>query len=67
MDVSPAAATERASMFQQVNTRLEGQVNLFKKNLDIQASNITQLLNSVPTQPELAKSGSVGTNLNAVA
>lgn len=67
MEVSAAQVVNRASMFQQANARVEGQVNVFKKNLDIQADNISQLINSVPQQPELAKSGSVGTKLNVVA
>jgi len=43
------------------------QIKVLKKALDAQASTAATLIQSLPQQPGLATSGTVGTKLNAVA
>jgi hypothetical protein len=43
------------------------QIKVLKKALDAQAATAATLIQSLPQQPALATSGTVGTKLNAVA
>lgn len=67
MDVSPAAVADATQQLQKINQTNEVRVNVFKKALDIQADTVSQLLNSVPDNPPLATSGTLGTKLNVYA
>ncbi|PKG54632.1 MULTISPECIES: putative motility protein [Halomonadaceae] len=57
-----------ASMaMQQVQVVQQAQFNVFKEALDGQATHITALMDSVAQAPQLATSGSVGTQINTTA
>ncbi|WP_336274384.1 putative motility protein [Vreelandella indica] len=57
-----------ASMaMQQVQVVQQAQFNVFKEALDGQAAHITALMDSVAQVPQLATSGSVGTQINTTA
>ena len=57
-----------ASMaMQQVQVVQQAQLNVFKEALDGQAAHITALMDSVAQVPQLATSGSVGTQINTTA
>lgn len=59
--VATAAGLQNWAMMQ------EGQNNLLRKVLDNQANTVLSLVNSVPSTPQLATSGSVGTLLHTTA
>jgi hypothetical protein len=64
MDIAVNNMADIAVALGEVNTRQEAQATLLKQALDTQASQITQLVDSVP---KLADSGSVGTKLHEIA
>ena len=51
----------------QVQDVQEAQFNVFKEALDGKAAHITALMDSVAQMPQLATSGSVGTQINTTA
>ncbi|WP_304525671.1 putative motility protein [Halomonas sp. I5-271120] len=74
MDASINATVGMATALQQFNSSQQAQAELFKENLDTQASQVNQLMESVnpPGQavaPEgqLATSGTTGTQINTYA
>ena len=52
---------------QQAQTMQTAQFGVFKDALDGQAAQITALMDSVSLEPQLATSGSVGTQINTTA
>jgi hypothetical protein len=57
-----------ASMaLQQAQVAQQAQLTVFKDALDGQAAHITALMDSVAQVPQLATSGSVGTQINTTA
>lgn len=57
-----------ASMaMQQVQVSQQAQLSVFKQALDGSASQIAALMESVALDPQLATSGSVGTQINTTA
>tara|TARA_R110001606_G_scaffold317229_1_gene464006 strand:+ start:844 stop:1047 length:204 start_codon:yes stop_codon:yes gene_type:complete len=57
-----------ASMaLQQAQVAQQAQLTVFKDALDGQAAHITALMDSVAQAPQLATSGSVGTQINTTA
>lgn len=57
-----------ASMaLQQVQVSQQAQLSVFKQALDGNASQIAALMDSVALDPQLATSGSVGTQINTTA
>ncbi|OJA04913.1 putative motility protein [Halomonas sp. QHL1] len=59
--VSASMAMQQAQVVQ------EAQFSVFKEALDGQAAQITSLMDSVALDPQLATSGSVGTQINTTA
>ncbi|WP_447045663.1 putative motility protein [Vreelandella sp. H-I2] len=52
---------------QQVQVAQQAQLTVFKDALDGQAAHISALMESVAQMPQLATSGSVGTQINTTA
>jgi uncharacterized protein YicC (UPF0701 family) len=67
MDTSVNAAVGAALALQNFNQSQEAQGSLLKQSLDGQAAHIQQLMSSVSPSPELAVSGTLGTQVNAYA
>jgi len=67
MDVSAAAMVNATLQMQQAQTVQQGQIAVFKKSMDIQATSVAQLIQSIPQPPALATSGNLGTQLNVYA
>ncbi len=67
MDVSAAGAINAAMQQKQIADASQIPIAMFKKAMDIQASNALQLIQSVPVQPSLATTGNLGTQLNVYA
>ncbi|KAA0016877.1 putative motility protein [Salinicola corii] len=67
MDTAVNATVGTALALQNFNQDQQVQNSLLKKSLDGQASHIAQLMSSVSPSPELASSGSVGTQINTYA
>lgn len=67
MDTAVNATVGTALALQNFNQDQQVQNSLLKKSLDGQVSHIAQLMSSVSPSPELASSGSVGTQINTYA
>lgn len=67
MDTAVNATVGTALALQQFNQGQEAQANLLKQSLDGQAAHIEQLMSSVSSEPGLATSGMVGTQINTYA
>ncbi|WP_458525778.1 putative motility protein [Onishia taeanensis] len=67
MDASVNATVGMAMSLQQFNQSQQSQASLLKESLDTQASHVSQLMESVAPQGQLAASGSVGTQINTYA
>ncbi|MGN8159032.1 putative motility protein [Salinisphaera sp. RV14] len=68
MDAGSVNSTVSTAMaLQQSNQNQSVQTNLLRKSLDSQASQMSQLMSSLETQPALATTGSVGTQINTYA
>ncbi|MFC0267568.1 putative motility protein [Kushneria aurantia] len=67
MDMSVSATVDTAMALQQHNTASEVQANLLRKSLDTQEQQMSQLMESVAPQPQLATEGLVGTQINTTA
>ncbi|AWN15533.1 putative motility protein [Salinisphaera sp. LB1] len=68
MDAGSVNSTVSTAMaLQQHNQNQDVQTNLLRKSLDSQASQMSQLMSSLETQPALATTGSVGTQINTYA
>lgn len=61
------SAVNTSLALQQNNQNQEAQANLLRKTLDNQTAQMSQLMSSLETQPTLATSGSVGTQINTYA
>lgn len=67
MSESVESAVAAASGLQNWTMMQENQNTLLKKVLENQSDTILSLVNSVPSTPQLANSGSVGTTLHTTA
>ncbi|HET7314200.1 putative motility protein [Salinisphaera sp.] len=68
MDAGSVNSTVSTALaLQQHNQNQDVQANLLRKSLDSQASQMSQLMSSLETQPALATTGSVGTQINTYA
>lgn len=68
MDAGSVNSTVSTALaLQNQNQNQDVQANLLKKSLDSQASQMGQLMSSLETQPTLATTGSVGTQINTYA
>ncbi|WP_037337664.1 putative motility protein [Salinisphaera hydrothermalis] len=68
MDAGSVNSTVSTAMaLQQHNQNQDVQANLLRKSLNSQASQMSQLMSSLETQPALATTGSIGTQINTYA
>lgn len=74
MDASINGTVSMAMALQQFNSSQQAQAEMFRENLDTQASHINQLMEAVTPpgqavapQGELAQSGTMGTQVNTYA
>lgn len=67
MDVAVSNVVNATLAMRQVQDVQEAQFNVFKEALDGKAAHITALMDSVAQMPQLATSGSVGTQINTTA
>ncbi|MGB7758006.1 MAG: hypothetical protein WBL23_18295 [Salinisphaera sp.] len=68
MDAGSVNSTVSTALaLQNHNQNQNVQANLLRKSLDSQASQMGQLMSSLETQPALATSGSIGTQINTYA
>ncbi|WP_339884737.1 putative motility protein [Vreelandella maris] len=69
MDVGISSAVSASLYMNQAQTAEQAQMQVFKEALDTQASQVTEIMASANTgaQPDLAKEGSVGTQVNTYA
>jgi hypothetical protein len=63
MDISPTALVNTSLMMQQSQVGQAADMEVLKKALNIQASSVMTLMDSLP----LASSGTIGTRINTVA
>ncbi|MCH4813231.1 putative motility protein [Vreelandella neptunia] len=69
MDVGISSAVSASLYMNQAQTAEQAQMQVFKEALDTQAEQVTEVLASADTgaQPDLAKEGTVGTQVNTFA
>jgi len=69
MDVGISSAVSASLYMNQAQTAEQAQMQVFKEALDTQANQVTEVMASANTgaQPDLAKEGSVGTQVNTYA
>mgnify|MGYP003128109439 FL=1 len=67
MDVAVSNMVNATLDMRQAQAIQQAQFGVFKEALDGQAAQITALMDSVDLDPQLATSGSVGTQINTTA
>ncbi|TVP48044.1 MAG: putative motility protein [Halomonas sp.] len=69
MDVGISSSVSASLYMNQAQTAEQAQMQVFKEALDTQAQQVTEVLASADTgeQPDLAKEGNVGTQVNTFA
>jgi hypothetical protein len=69
MEVGISSAVSASLYMNQAQTPEQAQMQVFKDALDTQAQQVTEIMASADTggQPDLAKEGSVGTQVNTYA
>ncbi len=69
MDVGISSSVSASLYMNQAQTPEQAQMQVFKEALDTQAQQVTEIMASADTgsQPDLAKEGSVGTQVNTYA
>jgi predicted mannosyl-3-phosphoglycerate phosphatase (HAD superfamily) len=67
MDVAVNNVVNATLAMRQVQDVQEAQFKVFKEALDGKAAHITALMDSVAQMPQLATSGSIGTQINTTA
>ncbi|WP_447556524.1 putative motility protein [Vreelandella sp. EE22] len=69
MDIAASHAVSTALYMNQAQTAEQAQMQLFRQALDMQAQQVTEVLASanLRAQPDLAREGSVGTQINTYA
>lgn len=69
MDVGISSSVSASLYMNQAQTPEQAQMQVFKESLDTQAQQVTEIMASADTgsQPDLAKEGSVGTQVNTYA
>lgn len=69
MDVGISSAVSASLYMNQAQTAEQAQMQVFRDALDIQSQQVTEVLASADTgaQPDLAKEGNVGTQVNTYA
>lgn len=65
--IAPVAAVQAASSLETGTLQSAVAIKVLKTSLDQQASTAAQLIAAIPQPPQLASSGSVGTQLHAIA
>ncbi|MCL5424908.1 MAG: putative motility protein [Gammaproteobacteria bacterium] len=69
MDVGISSSVSASLYMNQAQTAEQAQMQVFKEALDTQAQQVTEVLASANTndQPDLAKEGTIGTQVNTFA
>lgn len=69
MDVGISSSVSASLYMNQAQTPEQAQMQVFKEALDTQAQQVTEIMASADTgdQPDLAKEGNVGTQVNTFA
>jgi hypothetical protein len=69
MDVGISSSVSASLYMNQAQTAEQAQMQVFKEALDTQADQVTEIMASADTgaQPDLAKEGTVGTQVNTYA
>lgn len=69
MDVGISNAVSASLYMNQAQTAEQAQMQVFKEALDTQANQVTEIMASADSgaQPDLAKEGNVGTQVNTYA
>ncbi|MDR5874904.1 putative motility protein [Halomonas sp. CUBES01] len=69
MDVAVSNAVSQSLYMNQAQTAEQAQMQVFKEALDTQAQQVSEIMASADTgaQPDLAKEGNVGTQVNTFA
>ncbi|CEP36214.1 MULTISPECIES: putative motility protein [Halomonadaceae] len=69
MDVGISSSVSASLYMNQAQTAEQAQMQVFKEALDTQADQVTEIMASADTgaQPDLAKEGNVGTQVNTYA
>nr|WP_298058230.1 putative motility protein [uncultured Halomonas sp.] len=69
MDVGISSAVSASLYMNQAQTAEQAQMQVFTEALDAQADQVTEIMASADTgaQPDLAKEGNVGTQVNTYA
>lgn len=69
MDVGISSSVSASLYMNQAQTAEQAQMQVFKEALDAQADQVTEIMASADTgaQPDLAKEGTVGTQVNTFA
>ena len=69
MDVGISSSVSASLYMNQAQTAEQAQMQVFKEALDTQANQVTEIMASADTgaQPDLAKEGTVGTQVNTFA
>lgn len=67
MDVGISSSVSASLYMNQAQTAEQAQMQVFKEALDTQAEQVTEILASADTQPDLAKEGNLGTQVNTYA
>tara|TARA_R110002020_G_scaffold163827_4_gene350006 strand:+ start:2318 stop:2527 length:210 start_codon:yes stop_codon:yes gene_type:complete len=69
MDVGISSSVSASLYMNQAQTAEQAQMQVFKEALDTQADQVTEIMASADTgaQPDLAKEGTVGTQVNTFA
>ncbi|GEK73832.1 MULTISPECIES: YjfB family protein [Halomonas] len=67
MDSSVNNVVAQSQMLAHYQTAQQAQMQVFKEALDTQQQQVTSLLESAAAQPQLARDGSLGTQINTYA
>ncbi|MCP1313796.1 MULTISPECIES: putative motility protein [unclassified Halomonas] len=69
MDVTASNAVSQALYMNQAQTAEQAQMQLFRQALDLQAQQVTEVLAGadLQPQPDLAREGTLGTQINTYA
>ncbi|CAD5258896.1 MULTISPECIES: putative motility protein [Halomonadaceae] len=69
MDVGISSSVSASLYMNQAQTAEQAQMQVFKEALDTQADQVTEIMASADTgaQPDLAKEGTLGTQVNTFA
>lgn len=67
MDTSVNNVVAQSQVLEQYQTAQQAQMQVFKEALDTQQQQVTALVDSASVEPQLARDGSLGTQVNTYA